>query len=402
MFTVYGPPTIPVKEYYDQAVWDKLSNLADNLGIKHERDISIGGTRLGYTSQGDDTVFTRFATPEAVIAHEIGHQMDWKYGLRGKLVKQSPYREELRDLVDLKWEGSEKEDVPKSFRQKIRKGEEKMATMIEALVQAPEKFQKVAPKTWEFLQGFIASHPELRPLLETKPSMVYGQRSSEVSAGGLVIRGKYYAPKEVADVMDRFLSPGLRGGLAYDIMRNAGNMLNQAQLGLSAFHLMFTSMDASTSDLALGIEKVTHGDVKGAARLTARAATLVGSPIGTYLKGNRVLAEYMNPGKYKELSALADAVAQGGGRVQMDKFYKSDNVQAFWKAWKEGNWAGVGLRAIPAALEKAAAPIMEHIVPRMKLGVFANMAQDILARIARKTPHTKKSTKHSTKRGFCR
>jgi hypothetical protein len=95
----------------------------------------------------------------------------------------------------------------------------------------------------------------------------------------------------------------------------------------------------------------------------------------------------MSPGKYKELSTLADAVAQGGGRAQMDKFYKNDSVQAFWKAWKEGNWGELGLKAIPAALEKAASPIMEHIVPRMKLGVFANMAQDILARMPKDATH---------------
>lgn len=231
------------------------------------------------------------------------------------------------------------------------------------------KFAKPAPDGWKPLNDKV-----FRAL-----------QYSEIEKG-FINRGSYYAPAEAADVVNNFLSPGLRGDWRYDIIRNVGNLLNQAQLGMSAFHLMFTAMDAMTSDIALGIEKGMRGDMKGAL-LVGRALSLVGSPISTYLKGSKVLKEYMSPGKYQEMSALADAVSRAGGRAMMDKFYKSDNVEAFWKAWKEGRWAAVGLRSFPAALEMAAKPIMEHIVPRMKLGVFANLANDVLEKMPESATH---------------
>ena len=379
--TIYGRPEIPVKEAYDRAVWDQLAKVADNLGIEHTRAVGIGGKRLGYATPGQIT--TRFATPESVIAHEIGHNLDWKYGLKEQLVKNPLYAKELRALADLHVEGMRPEDVPESFRRYIRQGSEKMATMVEALVHAPEKFRQVAPNTWDFLQRFIADRPELKPLLEAKPSLRYDTRTSEVSAGGMVIHGFYYAPREAANVFNSYLSPGLQRFKSYNAVRMVGNTLNQAQLGLSAFHLGFTSLDSSVSDMALALERLSRGDVARAVVPAARSLTLVGSPIKTLLTGNHLLREYLEPGRFAQMARLADAVAQAGGRVRMDPYYKNQAIESFWKAWGEGNYARAGLRAFPAAMEWAAKPVMEYAVPRMKLGVFANIAEDVLTRADR-------------------
>jgi hypothetical protein len=376
--TIYGSPEIPVKEAYDKAVWDRLAEVAKNTGIEHEREVAIGGKRLGYATPGKIT--TRFATPESVIAHEIGHNLDWKYGLKDQLVKNPLYAKELRALADLHIEGMNPEEVPASFQRYIRKGEEKMATMVEALIHAPDKFRQVAPNTYDFLQKFIADKPELKPLLEAKPSLRYGQRTSDVSAGGMVIHGYYYAPPEAARVFNNYLSPGLQRFKTYNAVRMVGNTLNQAQLGLSAFHLGFTSLDASVSDMALALERTSRGQVGSAMAPAMRSLTIVGSPINTLMKGNRLLQEYLEPGKYQEMSRLADAVAQAGGRVHMDPYYKNQAIESFWKAWNQGSYAKAGFRAFPAAMEYAAKPVMEYAVPRMKLGVFANLAEDALAR----------------------
>jgi hypothetical protein len=379
--TIYGRPDIPVKEAYDRAVWDRLNEVAANLGIEHERGVAIGGKRLGFAEPGKIT--TRFATPESVIAHEIGHQLDWKYGLQAQLVKNPLYARELRALADLHVEGMRPEDVPESFRRYIRKGSEKMATMVEALIHAPEKFRQVAPNTWDFLHRFIADRPELKPLLEARPSLRYETRTSEVNAGGLVIHGFYYAPREAANVFNSYLSPGLQRFKTYNAVRMVGNTLNQAQLGISAFHLGFTSLDSSVSDMALALERLSRGDVARAAVPAVRSLTLVGSPIKTLLTGNKLLREYLEPGRFAQISRLADAVAQAGGRVHMDPYYKNQSIESFWKAWGEGNYARAGLRAFPAAMELAAKPVMEYAVPRMKLGVFANIAEDVLTRADR-------------------
>src|SRR5207245_9023997 len=111
-----------------------------------------------------------------------------------------------------------------------------------------------------------------------------------------------------------------------------------------------------------------------------RSLTIVGSPINTLLKGNKLLQQALRPGAFTEMSKLADAVAQGGGRFQMDPFYKNEAIDSFWRAWKMGEYGKAGLRAFPATLELLAKPVMEYAVPRMKLGAMANLLEDAIAR----------------------
>lgn len=205
-------------------------------------------------------------------------------------------------------------------------------------------------------------------------------------------KGRWWAPEDAASVVNNHLSPGLRGYWQYDIFRQAGNTLNMAQLGLSAFHGIFTSVDSLTSDVALAIEHATSGlghlgkgELGAAAKsfgkaggLGLRASTIVGSPLSAYLRGSKVLKEYMSPGTYSKFSGLADAVGTAGGRVRIDPFYLNQPIDSFFKVWKEGRYAEGTLKAIPVALEAMAKPLMEHLVPRMKLGVFADLAEKAL------------------------
>jgi hypothetical protein len=61
--------------------------------------------------------------------------------------------------------------------------------------------------------------------------------------GGLSIAGYWMAPEPVATVINNYLSPGLRSdphfGKAFRGYLGAGNVMNAAQLGLSAFHATF-------------------------------------------------------------------------------------------------------------------------------------------------------------------
>src|SRR3989442_5005771 len=54
-----------------------------------------------------------------------------------------------------------------------------------------------------------------------------------------------------------------------------------------------------------------------------------------FRSGNKLLQEGLHPDKYAAMSKLADAVAQGGGRFQMDPFYKNEAIDSFWRAWKK-------------------------------------------------------------------
>lgn len=202
-------------------------------------------------------------------------------------------------------------------------------------------------------------------------------------AGGMVLRGEYWAPREASRILNNHLSSGLAGDWRYDLFRGVSNTLNQAQLGLSAFHLGFTTVDASVSDLALAIERASRGDVKGAVMPAIKSFVPTLSGITNFAFGRRLMAEYLKPGSYAELSKLADSIERAGGRAQQDWVYRNNGLEKMLDKWKEGSYAQAALKVPGMAIEQMARPIMEYIVPRQKLGIFGKLAGDVLERSAK-------------------
>lgn len=201
----------------------------------------------------------------------------------------------------------------------------------------------------------------------------------DVGVSGLRIMGEHWAPEPVARIVNNYLSPGLRGNALYDAYRGLGNTLNQAQLGLSAFHLMFTSMDASVSRAALGLEYIASGSpLEGLREIVSVPA----APVTNIMLGARVRSAYLHPETATpEMQALANAVQEAGGRVRMDSFYQNSAPERMIAAWKEGEYGKATALSLPALFEMAAKPIMEYVVPQQKLGLFADLARKTLAEL---------------------
>lgn len=197
--------------------------------------------------------------------------------------------------------------------------------------------------------------------------------------GALVLRGHYYAPADAARIINNFLSPGLKGQPWFDAMRWSGNLMNQAQLGLSAFHMTFTAIDSATSSLALGLQKIAEGGTRNIAKglLDAgKSAIPIYAPIENFIKSNKFLKEYYKPGSQAgTIGELVDAFQAAGGRVKMDQFYSNSAAGNFVKAWRSGNYPGAILRSPFALIDVFAKPLMEIMVPRMKIGIFMDMAK---------------------------
>lgn len=221
--------------------------------------------------------------------------------------------------------------------------------------------------------------PEGYEPINDKIATVYGDPSHP---GAVQIEGKYYAPSSVATVANNYLSPGLRKHASFRGYLTAANSLNQFQLGASAFHLGFTSLDASISKLALAIEYGAKGKIGKAAKETAKVPF---APISNILRGNKVLKEWMAPGTQgEEFGKVVDAMRQAGGRAKMDAFYQTTITKRMMEMFSEGGVRGTigGLwRAPLAALEQTSRPIMEYVVPRQKLGVFADMVRKDLEKL---------------------
>jgi len=188
----------------------------------------------------------------------------------------------------------------------------------------------------------------------------------------------YYAPPDVAKDFNRFFSPGLTGSPLYDVVKGASNNLTMAQLGLSGFHALFEGVNSTVSDLALGMEQVSQGKISDAALSTTRAASVIGSPIGDTIAGDRMMSEYLNPGSYAKYADEAKAVASAGGRIGMDPIYLNKAVAGFREAIRDGNWPKAVAKSLPAALEMSSRPLMQWYVPRIKLGAFQKLSANIL------------------------
>ena len=367
--TVYGAPTIPVSEHVNKSLWDALNAVAANLGVKHSRKPTVGGGALGKSFQGGNEVQTRANTDLSVLAHEISHQLDHKYDLQSHFLKgrSKDFHDQIRKLADMH------ESKQKYFRKRA----EKMATLLEAYVRlGPDGLQNEAPAVATAFSDFLNKVPAMQPLLKMRQTLAFEKLTTEVPHGGLLIRGRWYAPDAAANVINNYLSPGLRSKSGvFRAYLGVANVMNQFQLGWSAFHLGFTSMDAATSKLALAIEQVAAGKPGEAAKSAALGATGAAA-FTNAIRGDKLLKEWITPGSQgSDIARLVDGLVKAGGRVKQDEFYRTHMVENAMQAFRDGNIVG-GIIRLPFALTDAASkPIMEWIVPRQKLGVFADLAE---------------------------
>jgi diguanylate cyclase (GGDEF)-like protein len=244
---------------------------------------------------------------------------------------------------------------------------------------------------------------------------------------GFIERGHYIMPEDGGRIINNHLSASrLRNFAPAQAFRFATNLLNSMQLGLSAFHLGFTTLDAMVSKNALAIEHMMHFEPIRAAGAFLEAATPAGA-IMNIRRGYQLMQAYLNPsGATPELKALVAALAAGGGRVKMDTYFMPTHGQSPFRGYGLGAIRG-DIRAALAqphdkvsALTKAignipveyaqkfwnelrvlarinpafvvpfevlgritratTSPIMEYIVPWQKLGVFSDLASNWIRR----------------------
>lgn len=204
--------------------------------------------------------------------------------------------------------------------------------------------------------------------------------------GGFIHRGDYFAPEPAATIFNNYLQPGLRGNALYDAVHTWGGVLNSAQLGFSAFHLGFTTIDAATSKLALGIMQTSRGigglDVKdiGRGALNIAQAFNPAQPFVNVIKGDRLLKAALSGSTDPRIAEVVRALVNAGGIIRYDSFYKNAGEKTFMRAWRQHQYFRALARAAPSLMETTMRPIFEYLVPRQKLGVFLDLARDALER----------------------
>lgn len=368
---VYYKESKTLQEFFDHKLMTGLEDLAKNLGIAHERVMKIRGKReaAGKSITGQNKIQTRFGSPESVFMHELGHQIDERYGLKDKLVANPEYKEELRALADRRMGDLKPEEVDPNFRAYVRKGEEKMAVMFESYLHAPEVFKEVAPKTYQWFVGFMGSHYELRPILNLRPSLMLGGREL-VLEGPMIKAGEYWAQKDVARLINNHLSKDWIYSTALGTgFMNVKNTMNAFQLGLSAFHLSMETIDSIVTEFSMGLSQVASG------KFMSGFKNMIKAPSAPYAFVKSGQGLYNND---PSLLQLEKDIFTGGASLRSKQYYKNTVFDTFTKNMREGNFLGAAFRAPIAAVEGTMRPLFNFYIPRLKVGAFrALMASEL-------------------------
>src|ERR1035437_2844292 len=161
--------------------------------------------------------------------------------------------------------------------------------------------------------------------------------------------------------------------------------MNQLQLGLSGFHLGFTSFDTFVSKIALGLHELAYtgkhllqGDPGQAVASLGRAAWDIGTsplaPVINAIRGHKGLKEWNHPGSQgAEIGYIVDAIAGSGGRASMESFYRTHVGDKVMSAYRQGNIVGTLARVPGLMVELPTRAIMEGVVPRQKFGVTMDL-----------------------------
>lgn len=187
---------------------------------------------------------------------------------------------------------------------------------------------------------------------------------------GLMITGHYYAQPDAARIINNYLSPGLQNSAIYRAFRYAGNFLNQFQLGFSLFHLGFTSMDAVISKSALALNQLFEGHPIKAIQSALQSPF---APVENIIRGNRLFKAWRGEDRSPFDEIMATTMESAGGRSRMDQFYATKAYDQMKKLFQAGKPIK-GIFHLPLTIaEFSSKPILEYIVPRQKLGVFADI-----------------------------
>jgi len=228
----------------------------------------------------------------------------------------------------------------------------------------PEDFE-IAQADWEHTSKHI------NDVVSPSYVRVFGRREM----------GRYWAAEPLARVINNHLSPGIQLD-AFKLWRDANNTLNMIELSASWYHGLTTALNSSFSDIALGLKQLAAAKPIEAGKAIVRGFTPFASVTSDFLSGTKLqkvwdgTEQAPDPMTY----AIVDALKKGGGRARQDLYYATNWTQGMKNAWnRQGNFLrrifGTSIRAPFAAMEQIMKPIMEYLVPRVKLGAFARRAQ---------------------------
>lgn len=160
-------PIVPVAKVKHTAAididfQDQLVSFARKLGAKF-KTTGQPGSKLGAYYPGAELVTRKFATPREVLSHEMGHFFDDMFGLRQRFFKRGETKAVAEEmLAHMKRAGESGNRMSKTG--------ERFADSFEWWLTHREQAKYDLPLFSEAMDDIIAEIPQLKPLLDIKPS----------------------------------------------------------------------------------------------------------------------------------------------------------------------------------------------------------------------------------------
>jgi hypothetical protein len=315
----------------------------------------------------NDAIGTKWAGTKVTVSDVLDNMAKgtkyalWKEDFAKKIFSDQAARDELPAQMY-----GVKKSTGKSYSEQIMRG----------FLSDPETFRQKYPTVYQYMLDAAQNHPNLQEVLQMP---TFDNESLKLPVGGLIKTHDFYAAPDAARVINNYLSPGLRGNAAFRAYLSTSNILNQAQLGFSAFHMGFTVVNAMVQQMAAAIGQASHGDFGEALKSTA---TVPVAPLKYLLDGRELFKEWMVPGSQgAEVADMIDRLMEAGGRAKMDDFYRTTFTDSMMSALRQFNVIGAAVRLPFALAEKTMVPLMEYAIPRIKMAAFSEMARYELERL---------------------
>ena len=204
------------------------------------------------------------------------------------------------------------------------------------------------------------------------------------------IKGTWWVEKTAGQVIENYLSRGLNEKPLFKAYMGAANWMNAFQLSgiMPLFHASFETMETSISSGARGFKAISEGiahafagrsdEFKDSFKYAVlRFKEVPTAAVQAFNRGN----EYMkamagDPAAPGWAKRIIPWVQMAGGSTMLDRRLYATSTDRTFQLWKDGHYLQSAMTSPFSFVEQTSRPIMEGLVPRMKIGVFSTLMED--------------------------
>jgi hypothetical protein len=346
----------------------------------------------------DGKVLTRNGIPSGTLSHEIGHGIDDAFEISKRLADDERYNRETSHLAFYR---VDPERTPTAkWLNYIDRPDERFANLVDMMIHSPDVVRQVAPNARDAVRSLLNGTSVGEKLFDLKPSSAINEGFYRLPVENQ-IAGYHVAAPDVARVLNEYFKPGLledsdpRKANAFHAALTTSNLINRTLLALSGHQAISASLAASGSDIGLGLRKISGiRSLEGAAGRIASGVADIGkgsiplaSLLSDWTRGTKIRAEYLGEASGGKFDRTLDALASGGGRVETGRFWKTGEPAKFMNALRNAKYGTGVAHAVPAAIDLLSRPVVEKMIPSLKLGAFSRIMEHELSLVGPDITH---------------